>query len=621
MKKLLSILLVTSMMLMSMISVQAAGEQRPFPQHTAYYSGVIKPNNVTQEDMDNAVKSFYDAWKARYLVTVSGSNPTQKYVYYNKEGYSSPSNAVSCSEGHGYGMLITVLMAGYDANAKADFDALYRFYKAHPSVNNSKLMAWQQVNSGGKIIDNPDGGSDSATDGDLDIAYALLLADKQWGSSGAINYKSEGLACAQATMGSVVNQSEWILKLGDWASNSDSKYGKATRPSDFMLSHLKTFAQIDTANTAKWNNLFNKTCSIINYQYNSGGSAGTGLMPDFMSKNSSGNYVPVASGFLEGAHDGDYDYNSCRTPWRLPIDYILTGDTTIKAQLTTLNTWIKNKTGSNPSNIKNGYYVKGGTNGNAYGTDNELCFTAPFAVSAMIDSSNQAWLNSLWSKIVSTSITSDAYYGNSIKMLCMITVSGNWWTPTSSGSSTPTPTPTATPTPTPTPTATPTPTPTTTPTPGPVWNSTTSYSAGVHNLGGSNTGIRTAEFDMTALAAGIDGLVGYADTSTTVSAATSFAMTIRFNTSGNFDVRNGAAYGAVNTVPYSANSTYHVKMVTDLNAKTYSVWVTPPGGSAIQIANNYAFRSDAPATDDLGQVCVRTAGADNQMKVANHIVY
>ena len=170
-------------------------------------------------------------------------------------------------------------------------------------------------------------------------------------------------------------------------------------------------------------------------------------------------------------------------------------------------------------------------------------------------------------------------------------------------------------------TPTPTPTPTTTPTPGPVWNSTTSYSAGTHNLGSTNTGVRTTEFDLAPLANGIDGLVGYADTSVTVTAATNFAMITRTNVNGTFEVRNGAAYAALTAVPYSANNTYHFKMVTDLNAKTYSVWVTPPGGSPIQIASNYAFRSDAPATDDLGQVCVRTQAADNQMKVANHIVY
>jgi len=37
----------------------------------------------------------------------------------------------------------------------------------------------------------PPGDFDSAADGDLDIAYALLLADRQWGSCGTVNYLLE----------------------------------------------------------------------------------------------------------------------------------------------------------------------------------------------------------------------------------------------------------------------------------------------------------------------------------------------------------------------------------------------------------------------------------------------
>lgn len=153
------------------------------------------------------------------------------------------------------------------------------------------------------------------------------------------------------------------------------------------------------------------------------------------------------------------------------------------------------------------------------------------------------------------------------------------------------------------------------------WYSKVSYSEGTQSLGSNNTGTKTAEFDLTPSYSGIDGLVGYADSSTAVSAATSLAMIIRVNTSGSFDARNGGAYAALATVPYSANNTYHVKMVANLTAQTYSVWVTPPGGSATQIASNYSFRTDAPATDDLGQVCIRTASANDQMKVENHTLY
>jgi endo-1,4-beta-D-glucanase Y len=294
-------------------------------------------------------------------------------------------------------------------------------------------MAWQQVRQNGKIIDNPDGGNDSATDGDMDIAYALLLAHRQWGSTGAINYRKAAIACMHGLMAKVVNQSQWILKLGDWAESSDAKYGKATRTSDFMFDHLRVFAAVDTANAAKWKKVHDKTVSIVNYQYNQGGSKATGLLPDFMRRNSNGAYVPVSGVFLEDKHDGDYNYNACRIPWRLPMEYLLTGSTAIKSQLTTLNSWIRDKTEDDPSNVLAGYYVKNGPNGKSFADYNDLCFECPFAVSAMIGSGNQAWLDSLWSRMINDyPITDNYYFGNTIKMLVMITVSGNWWDPSAS---------------------------------------------------------------------------------------------------------------------------------------------------------------------------------------------
>ena len=40
---------------------------------------------------------------------------------------------------------------------------------------------------GWEVPPDEPGGTDSAFDGDCDIAYALLLADAQWGSAGAID--------------------------------------------------------------------------------------------------------------------------------------------------------------------------------------------------------------------------------------------------------------------------------------------------------------------------------------------------------------------------------------------------------------------------------------------------
>jgi hypothetical protein len=131
----------------------------------------------------------------------------------------------------------------------------------------------------------------------------------------------------------------------------------------------------------------------------------------------------------------------------------------------------------------------------------------------------------------------------------------------------------------------------------------------VVELGSNHTGVITAEFDVEPQRNRIDGVVCFADSSVTISGYSSCAMLIRMYTNGVFEVRNGATYRADATVPYNARNTYHVRMLTDLDAQTYDVYVTAPGAAEVQIANDYAFRSDAPLTDSLGQLCLKS-GAD-----------
>lgn len=378
-----------------------AAVNKPFPQHTSYTSGTIKPNHVSQTSMDNSVKTKWNAWKAAYLKSAgTGKN----YVKYNSAGET-------VSEAHGYGMLFTVLMGGYDSNAQTYFDGLYKYYTEHPSSLNPYLMSWKQ-NSSFENIE----GEDSATDGDMDIAYSLLLADKQWGSSGTVNYLEAANHIIDAIMDNDINQTQWTIRLGDWA-NSGS-YNTATRPSDFMLSHLKAF-QAATGDT-RWQNVTDKTYTIINSLY-TGYSSTTGLLPDFVVY-SGGVYKPAPANFLEDANDGHYNYNSCRTPWRITTDYLISGDNRALSQLNQLNSWIKTKASNTPGNIKDGYKLSGTT----FGSYNSGAFYAPFGVSAMTSSANQSWLNSLWSHTAGSA--AEDYYEDSIKLFSMIVMSGNWWT-------------------------------------------------------------------------------------------------------------------------------------------------------------------------------------------------
>jgi hyaluronate lyase len=154
----------------------------------------------------------------------------------------------------------------------------------------------------------------------------------------------------------------------------------------------------------------------------------------------------------------------------------------------------------------------------------------------------------------------------------------------------------------------------------PVMPSKSTFS-GIYGLGRLNTGTRTIEYDVTPQINSVNGTMGFADTSTAVTAFTSMSIIVRASTAGHFDAIHGtSSYQSVTPVPYVASQQYHVKIVADIPAKTYSAYITPPGGTPTLIASNYSFRSGAPAMDDLGKIVLKT-DADNQLKVENLTVY
>lgn len=407
--------------------------KRPFPQHAAFAAGSIKPSHQPQAQIDATVSRLFAEWKNKYLKKnpyIKESGPAQYYVWYadgdwfekeHDDELNVDYDAITVSEAHGYGMLITAYMAGHDPEAKSYFDGLYRYFRAHPSSINPDLMAWKQGDTGQAIVDVD--GVDSATDGDMDIAYALLLADSQWGSGGEINYLAEAKKVINAIMKNDVNHSEWTLKLADWVDDSDPKYGSATRPSDFMLQHLKDFRNV--TGDRNWDRVIDKTYSISQELYKNF-SPNAGLLPDFVVKKD-GKYVPADPEFLESETDGDYSYNSSRTPWRIGTDYLLTGDGRAKEQLNKLTHWIRQQTKDDPSQIRAGYKLDGSASLEDYG---DTSFSAPMMVGAMLDAGNQNWLNRLWDYNAAISTSEGVYFGNTLRLLSMMVVSGNWWTPT-----------------------------------------------------------------------------------------------------------------------------------------------------------------------------------------------
>lgn len=418
-----------------------AADAYPFGSHPmTYASGTIRPSHVGQPTLDQAVRDFYDAWKARFLSQTCG--PGQWVVLTGTDAQN-----LTVAEGHGYGMMLMALMAGHEPNAQQIFDGMFDYFRAHPTAFHQHLMGSYQNLS----CATPPGDFDSAADGDLDIALALLLADRQWGSCGTVNYLLEAQQVLNDIKDGDLDATGHYVLLGDWVVPSESaKYYDATRSSDFMPDHTRSFEAATGDGT--WATLRDHTYAIVTSLQDDYAPA-TGLLPDFV-KNPLGTPQPVAGSFLEGANDGRYSYNACRDPWRLATDVLVSGEPRAKVAVERINAWIRGATGNDPSAIKSGYKLDGTMIGGADYLS--MAFVAPLGVGAMVDAGNQAWLNAIWDLVVATPASTDGYYENTLKVLAMIAMSGNLWAPERVAAG-PCAAPTLTPAPTVTPTATPTP--------------------------------------------------------------------------------------------------------------------------------------------------------------------
>ena len=137
--------------------------------------------------------------------------------------------------------------------------------------------------------------------------------------------------------------------------------------------------------------------------------------------------IPAQPHYLESKYDGVYNFNACRVPWRIAADYLVSGDQRAAEFLSHINPWIRGTTQGNPDNISAGYNLSGQDLPHRY--FEALCFICPFAVAAMANPDNQQWLNKLWDYINHFKLKDFDYYDNSIKMIDLIILSGNYWAP------------------------------------------------------------------------------------------------------------------------------------------------------------------------------------------------
>ena len=139
-----------------------------------------------------------------------------------------------------------------------------------------------------------------------------------------------------------------------------------------------------------------------------------------------------------------------------------------------------------------------------------------------------------------------------------------------------------------------------------------------NNSFASQAGTFTAEWDATPSANNIDAVVGLSNEAQISFAG--FACLTRFNTSGTIDARDGGIYHASSSIPYAPNATYHFRLSVNVPAHTYSIYVTPAGGTEQTVGVNYAFRTEQSTVASLNNYGLVVDSATGSARVCNLVV-
>jgi endoglucanase len=365
------------------VSSDAAAQSMPFPTSGHYAQGFVPPAATSA-----AVQSSYANWKTTYLLTDCGSG------YYRVDNGTGDSSTFS--EGQGYGMVLTAYFGD-----KTAFDGLWSFAKKNYNAQN--LMGWHVTCSG---FTTSDGGSGSATDGDTDIGFGLLVAAVQWGGS----YLQEALTYL-ATLKSVdfttcSPSGRNVATAGSWQGNQAcTTSGGGSNTSYWMPAYYRVFA------TLTGDSFWSQTADDVVTLYGLAADPTTGIIVNEVDQDG----VAVSG--------QTYDYNSCRIPWRATLDYLWYGTPAVQTAMTKLTTWA-NSVGI--QDIVDGYNANG-THSAAGMYTGLNAFVGGFTVGAMTDT--QAIANSFATYFVSIADDNGGYYGASLRTLYLFALSGYQWNP------------------------------------------------------------------------------------------------------------------------------------------------------------------------------------------------
>ncbi len=231
----------------------------------------------------------YDYYKANFM------SEDGRIIDYEK-------NDVTTSEGQSYMMLRSLIMED-----KKTFDKVFMWSK-YNLQQNGKLFGWLWgKNEMGeyKLLDN-----NSASDADVDIATALLLAYEKWGS---YYYLEEALNIIRAIWDEETKQIDGHLVLmPGYKQAMDEK--NELNPSYFSPYSFRLFQKYDELHD--WNMLIDSSYYFLNKATS---ATKTGLPPNWF-------VIKDGNVLLDNSERSDFSYDAVRVFARIYIDYKESGE-------------------------------------------------------------------------------------------------------------------------------------------------------------------------------------------------------------------------------------------------------------------------------------------------------
>jgi len=393
-----SLSVLTAFLVIFSLAKEASAQSYPFPQNVDYSFGLAKPAGVSQQH----VVAAYNHWKENY-VTSSGACGFRRVIfdYYPGTTRGKADRSRTVSEGIAYGMLISAYMGD-----RTLFDDLWGYYKHHR--NERGVMHWMIENC--SVV-----GANGASDAELDVAMALIVASHQWQSDSYVNDAK--------MMIRIIRQYEFdgdILKPGDAPGFGGNNL---VCPSYFSPAYYKVFKDYDPGQGAFWDAAIAKSYQIINA---AGGTSG--LVPDWCT--AAGQVSSAATQYEDQGRN--FIFDAIRTPFRAGIDYLWHGTPAAKTYNEKISTWLMGNH-SSPGQIGSKYGTRLNNNeGARLSSHPNNTFLGCFAVGLMgtdVDQARQNYLNDLYQTHLNLNPGYGEYFNASFKMLSLLVLSGNFYLP------------------------------------------------------------------------------------------------------------------------------------------------------------------------------------------------